>query len=1305
MNPLLSRLAGLRRKVRLLEGWQGVCALLALVGGAVVVAGLLDWAVQLPSFIRSVVLVSIVAGAGVVAYRYLLRPLHAPCDNLTLALRIEAEFPELNDALGSTVQFLTEPADSPGAASSSQAMRTKAVDVMMSRAQQYDFGRIISYRPALLLGIALIAVIAVAAHFAYRHGAFARIALYRLADPFGNHTWTTVDVPDAPKRIAVGQPFTIKATLTGRIPEHAKVEIRTKEETRPEQWDVRVQKESNSVQRESNSVPRESNTVQRESNSVFMPVDKIKHNKDFEFRVVANDGSFPPQPGRWHLVKVLPPPSLVDLDGQPSPQIEVFPPAYTEEPSPVKLPPGTKMIKAWAGSNVMFRAAIDRPVARVWFEHRPITTGAAPVPSLRGAALLGQLAMPGLSAVGALFGGQTLWERIPADLDASGKMFAVRFTAWHPGTCILHLEDEDRLPKEYMYELDVGIDPLPVVRLRQPATDLTLLPDAEVAFRFQAEDEIFGLRSLFIEYQRSTAGAPPSGTERALLELPEGYDKELPQLTAPIVVGRPNGPDSIRPKQRRIDVASLWKLNHHFKPGETIHLEVCADDYCDIYGSRPPGRSHQIKLLIVTKGELAKVIDEKLKGIQQDVGKIRKMQQEARDIVKEIENKDKITEKDVDRLQEAEQTQRQIQEQVGTPDDGLRKELDKLQQLLNDNKMKDSEAQLRTGMIKGALDQLARQELQQIQPALEKARKQLAAEANKQGKDTQPKKDPKNDPKNDPKTPAGKKDDPLANTAKLQDSALKNLDELAQALSPWASIQEVKDELRSIIDKQRDIKKELDEVKAKNEKPDSNKEDLRDQLGKDVSALEDLAKRTSDLQHKIDEVQKKRQQEGDKENAKRLKEAKNIAEAAALPSKMKEIIKDLKEAADPKSGKEPTPSNVTQQQNKKVGEALDKMLSALEGKDDIDKQRLQKNQLAQDKLDKLNKEMKELKQKLDEINKIKDNEERLQKRKELADKFDDLRAQAEEQARELARLQEPQASKKMDQAAEELAKGGKQAQDGQDPGEAQKQAQEKMKQAKQALEQSQEELAREQLAKIADRLQGLKERQDAAVERTKEFHRRLMAKKNYTDALGRTLEGDTKAQEGLAKETRSLKEKIKDAKVFEHIMERAAASMDEAVQAMKDRRTEGMVQRQKDLKVEKWDKKDVEEENEYNEQTLKHQTQAASRLKRLIDAVKEELAKKPPDKKDDAANNGEQPDGPKMRAADGIPAVAQLKALRSEQLDLNERTDEFAKRHPNTNNLMDAQRRELEQLETDQRNLQELFRQMTANAEKKGDAQ
>src|SRR5262245_4929496 len=106
MHPLLLRLAALRRRLWLVHGWRGLCAVVALVLGAGVVIGMADYWVHLPQLVRAALLFGLVCTAGFVAYRYVLQPFTTPADDLALALRVEAHFPQLNDALGSAVQFL-----------------------------------------------------------------------------------------------------------------------------------------------------------------------------------------------------------------------------------------------------------------------------------------------------------------------------------------------------------------------------------------------------------------------------------------------------------------------------------------------------------------------------------------------------------------------------------------------------------------------------------------------------------------------------------------------------------------------------------------------------------------------------------------------------------------------------------------------------------------------------------------------------------------------------------------------------------------------------------------------------------------------------------------------------------------------------------------------------------------------------------------------------------------------------------------------------------------------------------------------
>ena len=67
-----------------------------------------------------------------------------------------------------------------------------------------------------------------------------------------------------------------------------------------------------------------------------------------------------------------------------------------------------------------------------------------------------------------------------------------------------------------------------------------------------------------------------------------------------------------------------------------------------------------------------------------------------------------------------------------------------------------------------------------------------------------------------------------------------------------------------------------------------------------------------------------------------------------------------------------------------------------------------------------------------------------------------------------------------------------------------------------------------------------------------------------------------------------------------------------------------------------------------------------------------------------------------LKAQDGIPALAQLQALKAEQLLINERTKDFAKMHPNMENLPPAAQAELKIIHSDQQALFELFQEIAA---------
>src|SRR5213076_366071 len=95
-----------------------------------------------------------------------------------------------------------------------------------------------------------------------------------------------------------------------------------------------------------------------------------------------------------------------------------------------------------------------------------------------------------------------------------------------------------------------------------------------------------------------------------------------------------------------------------------------------------------------------------------------------------------------------------------------------------------------------------------------------------------------------------------------------------------------------------------------------------------------------------------------------------------------------------------------------------------------------------------------------------------------------------------------------------------------------KEAQKKLDQAR---ERTEEELARERLARIADLIKGLKDRQDAAIAESGRLHKGMLRNGFWPDGMLNSLVDLARTQEGLGKETGSLKEKLKGAAVFELI--------------------------------------------------------------------------------------------------------------------------------------------------------------------------
>src|SRR5262249_2642332 len=495
-----------------------------------------------------------------------------------------------------------------------------------------------------------------------------------------------------------------------------------------------------------------------------------------------------------------------------------------------------------------------------------------------------------------------------------------------------------------------------------------------------------------------------------------------------------------------------------------------------------------------------------------------------------------------------------------------------------------------------------------------------------------------------------------------------------------------------------------------------------------------------ELMNKIKEVGDKRAQQGDKQTASQLQEAAAEAAKNQIDKAMKDAKAGLNQK-DPVKG-EPMPQHgqALKDQQKAI-DGLEKMLTAMGDRRDEDVQKLLQKQMdAEAKIAELLKKQEELQKKTQEklkeqdllAKKKKKVEDELAKKKrdqkdakaelekidqalkqnqadlnKLAQQQRELQKLVQEKARELRGMQADQAGKALSKAAQEMERAAQMLEKGENPDEPQQEARDRLEDAQDQLQDAQDELLREQLAKIADKLKGLKERQDGAVKEMARLHAESVEKhQRWTAGQLRSLGDLGETQKSIAREADSLKEKLKGAKVFERILERAAKNMEDAAEVIGQRREKNRRQ--------KLDDAEMADELAAQQLTLKHQTDAAKRLQRLLDALKDEqLAKRPQQKKDDKKNGGGKEEDNKLGGpGDGIPDIAQLKALPAEQQELNDRPRAFVERQmailvagggavppapvaADAAPMTPAQRTELNQLEAEQAGLRELFELIT----------
>lgn len=1248
MNPLQARLAAVRRRLRLVVSFRGLCWLATVLVAATTLAGLLDWWLSLPALVRALALVATLAGTAWVALRSLFGPLLARADDLTLALRVERSHPELTDTLASAVQFLEQsPEDE---TTSSPALRRQAVRQALEQIRLRDLTRVVDSRGLFSAGCAALASTGLAVVLAVTTPDLARIALLRLAVPFGTYQWprsTTVAVQYRP-RVPRAEPFEMTVQLEGVIPNRATVEYLLDDPLPVEQThDLRREEKADGTAR---FVARlEASRVQR----------------DFRFRVRANDGD-----SGWQAVAVLPPPQLVSLEGRPSPQIHLRYPAYTDLPAQ-DAPDGTSSLDAVVGTAITLRAASDRPLVRAWLEYPPELT-----PTLTLAA---GLSLPGLVQPA------EQWRHLPARLSADGRVLTVEFLARLSGSCVLHFEDENGMTGNRLLDLATLTDPPPAVQLLRPSRtqdSLEILPEAEITLQVLAEDPYFAVRSVFLEYRLRRDGA-----ERvARLPLFDQRLRENFTALAGLAARRlpfPANPLRLRPQ--RVPLTTRWALRPlGLKEGDTLVLQACADDFDDVTVGKLCGRSHEIELRVVSPLALDLSLNEAQGRIQQELLRLHKQQQEALDKVAGVEafarnNQGKLQPNHLDELLQAEQQQQQIRARVGDRQEGLRAEVDRVLQALRDNRLPRSGTNDRMETVARELDRLARDHLEQIEPRLTTARKEN--ESNR----TRPE--------------AAR--EALREARGHQEAVQQTLDNLLQLLEPWSSTRELKGEAKSLLQEQRRLNAETanlsrDKRIPSGTRPEALQPEQRSELERTAEAQQKLADRVGQLLSRMERVASERQTR-DPATAESLRQAARAGSESNAEGALRQSAQSLR---DNQLGQ-------AAGQQREGTQGLEKVVQALEEQREADLDRLVKKlRQAEQKLAELVQRQEELRKQAREAMQLPDAQQREEALRRLAREQERLQQETQEMLRELTRLRADQAGQALSQAAGQMGRAGQQLNQGDNPEAEQDEALDRLNEARQqvqeAREEAEDELTREKLAKIADQLKGLKDRQESGMAEAARLHSEVLREKGWRRPLLSSLRELARFQAGLARETRALaEEKVSEARVFYHLLGKAAGDMERAGELARER----LDQAQQTFEAAEGGEPELDpaQEQAANDELQSAQRAAIRRLEQLLDALKPDQGgrRRPLDEDEGEQPGGEGGGGGGQPGGERFPPLAQLKALRALQQDVNARTERFHQQHPEAARLTAKDKAALQALRQEQQEIADLFQHLTAAVEER----
>ncbi len=459
-ESLQARLTELRHRLRQMTWLYGLSWLVAVVFGATLLAGLLDWSVRLEDAgVRLILGLGIVAAASWISWRLLVRPLRRQISDVEIALRIEKRFPGFNDSLASTVQFLNANGDPK---LGSPEMQKQVVERTVRQVERVNLADIVETRSVRKVAVIAVGVCLLTALVAGLNQAAAATALYRLVFPFANRPWPkTTELRLVNEKL---QPLNYDSAEPLRLAEGDTLDIYVENQKGqlPDEVFMEYKFDGDEVIAE----PLRRTTLHGDGGhpKEVCVASLVAAKGPMSFRAVGGDDDEMP----WQKLEVVPPPEVQSL------QLTLIPPKYTGREQET-LPQGAGHVRGLVGTLVHVKATVNKPLQSAHLRVKDLP----PV-------------------------------RVP--LSNNGRKLEVEFPITEPGVYSWWFDLKDLEGFENAnaprYEVRGTADLVPDVWIDEPPRDKNVTPTATVPIIVGAKDDL-GLKAIRLQYRISSDESSP----------------------------------------------------------------------------------------------------------------------------------------------------------------------------------------------------------------------------------------------------------------------------------------------------------------------------------------------------------------------------------------------------------------------------------------------------------------------------------------------------------------------------------------------------------------------------------------------------------------------------------------------------------------------------------------------------------------------------------------------------------------------------------------------------------------------------